>query len=152
MSRFSALLLLLLASLATCSTDECLDGGMAECCREVLLPGQYPNVVLKPLLLAWNISLDWIVSRFFCVSPNIDPVNQTAVGCTKDRLVSVSCFAAPGVDCVCGGETVNYSSSQCVFMKEQSCRFVWVLYDRLTDTPTLLTDIIVVMEGGMITV
>lgn len=53
MSRFSALLLLLLASLATCSTDECfLERDEAECCREVLLPGQYPNAVLKQLLLA----------------------------------------------------------------------------------------------------
>ena len=65
-------------------------------------------------------------NRFYCAQPQIDNRTQAAINCTKDRRVSVPCYAVPGVT-ICDmvyNESVNESF---VFDKEVPCRYVYVV-------------------------
>lgn len=96
---------LVLISLSSTFAENCQDGSNVDCCKRSLRPGQY-----------------------YCTSPRIDLETQSEVGCTPKRLVNVSCFAAPNVSCHCNdtlvGITVDYNETQCIFQKEQPCRYV----------------------------
>ena len=68
----------------------------------------------------WYLVVLDAMSRFFCVSPPVDPVTQSLEGCEQDGWVNASCFAAFNVSC--GGE--EYNASQCIFQQRQPCRYV----------------------------
>lgn len=54
----------------------------------------------------------------------IDVDTQSEADCTPEGLVNVSCYAAPDVPCTCEDKVIEYDVSQCVFQKQQRCRFV----------------------------
>lgn len=72
------------------------------------------------------LPLNSLHSRYYCAQPEIDLRTQAAVGCTKDRVVTVRCYAVPNVT-ICNrtyGDVDSNESDAFLFTKDLPCRYV----------------------------
>lgn len=61
--------------------------------------------------------------RFYCVTPEVDPVTQSHRGCAKNGSVMTQCYTAPNINCSSQLETVG-EVTVTKFMRPFPCRYV----------------------------